>query len=237
MSYNFDHNILKLSETDDINKISKEWIDMGFDVLTHTTQCICNRQIKNRYRFRNLKNGNMINIGTTCYDKLVILHQCRTIETIFMNFIAGDVSDYENIIDLIKYSNENWISYLQVIKRYLITKSDYNTRLTELQEIISMLTNNGISCPELHTMCKEIQILLNKKLDEEIVKKEHEKRIRENRERNEREIILRNIKPCTCGLENKFCVCENPTYEVNRLNKKEYCLNCKYWKDRCQTSD
>jgi hypothetical protein len=52
----------------------------------------------------------------------------------------------------------------------------------------------------------------------------------------EKEIELEKNKECKCGIQFKnICSCDNPNYQVVKLNEQLFCVkkNCNKWKCRC----
>ena len=69
-AYNFDEHIIGLSKTNDINKISEEWIECyRRELSTQSGHCICQRKIKHIIYMYNTFTKNFITVGTTCFSK------------------------------------------------------------------------------------------------------------------------------------------------------------------------
>lgn len=163
-SYKFDENILKLSETDDPEKLHEEWIHMSYNEhVDIPVTCICTHEIYNPHIFLNIKTRKMINVGTTCVKK-IRLKNCKNVRSVMMSFINGTRGHYKEICDLIKYSNENWITFLESIKSKVHSVWDNLIGLTEINKIIKLFSENSIDCSDLHDIVREIQ----KRIDEQI---------------------------------------------------------------------
>jgi hypothetical protein len=40
---------------------------------------------------------------------------------------------------------------------------------------------------------------------------------------------------CKCGIEFKYiCKCDNPKYELVKINRQLWCIPCDKWKCRCK---
>ena len=157
-SYNFEENILKLSETDDPEKLHEEWIHMSYNQHVDTpVRCICNRFIHDIHMFLNIKTKKMINVGTTCVKKLR-LNKNNSVRHVFLKFINGSRGEYQDICDLIKYSNENWITFLESIKSKVHSVWDNLIGLTEINKIIKLFSDNSIDCSDLQDIVRQIQI-------------------------------------------------------------------------------
>jgi hypothetical protein len=157
MSYNYETNILELSETDDIKEVPKEWISLAPSCrMEQKERCICNRGIIIVERFFNTKTKRVINVGTTCVKELR-LNKCKSINSVIKSFIDGETGEYNQIIDLIKYSDDNLQKVIATVKE--MTNSLWNNPdgLIEIKRIISILSENGIDCPELKALLSDLQ--------------------------------------------------------------------------------
>jgi hypothetical protein len=187
--YNFEENILTLSETDNPDILPKEWIHISYNPHLETpVTCICNRDINNNHIFLNIKTKRMINVGSTCVKKLR-LNKKKTVRFIIHNFINGSRGDYQEICDLIKYSNDNWISFLESINSKV--NSDWNNiiGLIEINNIIKLFTDNNIDCTDLHNIVTQIQ----KRIDEKKLRNEA-LRLRAEKLRIEQQDVFNKIK-------------------------------------------
>jgi hypothetical protein len=161
-SHKFEENILKLSETNEVDKLHEEWVCLGYDErVINSETCICNKEIGNVYRFLNMKTMKMINVGTNCVKKLQ-LKKCKSVRLIMSSFIGGVRGNYNQICDLIKYSNQNWLAFLDAIKTRVNSDWDNLIGLTEINKIMAILSENGVECTELHMIVDAIK----KRLDE-----------------------------------------------------------------------
>jgi hypothetical protein len=157
MSYNYEKNILELSETDDIKEVPKEWISLAPSCrMEQKERCICNRAIIIVERFFNIKTKRVINVGTTCVKELS-LNECKSVNGLIKSFIDGEPGEYNQIIDLIKYSDDNLQKIIETVKQ--MTNSLWNNPdgLIEIKRIISILSENGIDCPELQALLSDLQ--------------------------------------------------------------------------------
>ena len=163
--HKFEENILKLSETKDIEKLHEEWVSLAYDEhVINPETCICNREIGNVHRFLNMRTMKMINVGTNCVKKLR-LKKCQSVKLLMNSFIGGVRGNYNQICDLIKYSNENWLIFLEAIKIRANSDWDNLIGLTEINNIIRILSESGMECAELHNLVSEIQKRLDEKAE------------------------------------------------------------------------
>jgi len=161
--HKFEENILQLSETKVLDNLHEEWVSLAYDEHVDTLErCICNREIGNVYRYLNIKTKRMINVGTNCVKKLR-LNNCRTVRSILTGDINGTRGNYQQICDLIKYSNENWLTFLESIKSKANSDWDNLIGLTEINKIIEFLSENGVECDDLHVIVSKIQEGINQR--------------------------------------------------------------------------
>ena len=162
-SYKFDENILKLSETNDLEKLHEEWIHISYNEdIDIPVICICQHVIYNTHIYLNIKNKNIINVGTTCVNK-IRLKNCKKLRSVIMSFINGTRGHYQEICDLIKYSNENWITFLESIKSKVDSVWDNLIGLTEINKIIKLFSDNSIDCSDLQDIVRKIQMKIDEK--------------------------------------------------------------------------
>ena len=157
MSYNYEKNILELSETDDIKEVHKEWISLAPSCrMEQKERCICNRGIIIVERFFNTKTNRVINVGTTCVKELR-LNECKSVNSIIKSFIDGEPGEYNQIIDLIKYSDDNLQTVIETVKQMATSLWNTPDGLNEIKRIITILSENGIDCPELQALLSDLQ--------------------------------------------------------------------------------
>jgi len=157
MSYNYEKNILELSETDDIKEVPKEWISLAPSCrMEQKERCICNRGIMIVERFFNIKTKRVINVGTTCVKELR-LNECKSVNGLIKSFIDGEIGEYNQIIDLIKYSDDNLQKIIATVKQMAASLWNTPDGLNEIKRIISILSENGIDCPEMQALLSEFQ--------------------------------------------------------------------------------
>ena len=161
--HKFEENILKLSETKILDNLHEEWVSLAYDEHVNTLErCICNREIGNVYRYLNMKTKRMINVGTDCVKKFR-LNNCRSARSILTGSISGTRGNYQQICDLIKYSNENWLTFLESIKSKANSDWDNLIGLTEINKIIEFLSENAVDCNELQLIVSKIQERINQR--------------------------------------------------------------------------
>ena len=138
--YNFEKNILGLSSPGmTIDRLPEEWIHVLYEESVDSqVKCICNHVIRYVNRYLNTRTQRMINVGTGCIKKFH-LAKCKSAKTLLTNLIIGIRGDYQKIFDLIQYSDENWITFLESIKSNAISEWDNLAGLNEISEIQARL--------------------------------------------------------------------------------------------------
>jgi hypothetical protein len=161
--YNFEENILQLSETKELANLHEEWVYLSYNHHVDSLErCICNREIGNVHRYLNMKTKRMINVGTDCVKKLQ-LKNCKSVRSILTGPISGTRGNYQEICDLIKYSNENWVTFLESMKSKANSDWDNLIGLTEINKIIEFLSENAVDCSELQLIVDKIQERINQR--------------------------------------------------------------------------
>lgn len=195
MSYNYEKNILELSETNDINEVPKEWVSLApSHRVDEKERCICNRRIIIMERFFNTITKRVINVGTKCVKGLR-LNKCKSVDSVIKSFIDGEPGEYQQILDLIKYSDDNLQKVIASVKQMANSSWNNPEGLIEIKRIISILSENGIVCRELHSLLIDLQ----KRIDYRAQLAEThrlwiEKMNRENAERAEQQRIISEAK-------------------------------------------
>lgn len=193
--YNFEKNILGLSTPGmSIDRLPEEWIHVLYEESVDSqVKCICNHVIRHVNRYLNTQTQRMINVGTGCIKKFH-LGQCKSAKTLLTKLIIGSRGDYEKIFDLIQYSDENWITFLESIQNNAISEWDNLAGLNEINEIIKAMSENHIESTKLsilENIVSEIQARLDKKAElEETHRVWTEKMNRENAQREEEQRII-----------------------------------------------
>jgi len=140
--------------------------------------------------------------------------------------------------ELIKMTSEDerTIQNKNEIQRKLKMKKEEEETIQHKKQLLRQMINN-----KTH-MCKKYEKTIQmEKLEDEILEKEKiqdemlEKEQLEQKKLEKRILEYDYIKvSCKCGLMFiEICNCNNPKYELNRINKENWCANCKKWKDRC----
>lgn len=111
--YNFEENILEISETNDIKNLPLEWEYVCGG--TKNGHCICNRKIKNISYFFNFKTGHSVMCGSGCMRKLK-LRKKRTGAGKFIKNIFGESGEYVEIKNFEIYSDSALDKILIIIE-------------------------------------------------------------------------------------------------------------------------
>ena len=237
--YNFEQNLLELSQSDDIDDALTEWrvINKNYEVLSEgKVVCICNKTIKRVHYVCNIQTNKFAYLGTGCVGKFrnKLTHITnKTLRNVFMDMISDGM--YEQIFDLHEYSDE--------VKSRLINHFEndrnFKTLNDKLKELKELIDDHGclfltVLYDKYHcSCCKRLLFFFGREdgtcticdrlTDEnkEIVKNlqqtdEEEKQKQEQRKQDWRlKQVQNNVRYHTC------CEC-------NRLMKRE----CKHYLDK-----
>ena len=171
MTYKFKSNLLDASYSSNYDIALQEWKEVKIEKREEIDRvCICTRKIKNVHHMFNSENGNMIQIGFTCFEKFSmkkIKISNNTVQNVCLNFLSNSeyISDFD-IEEQLKIYMKQFIESLSNL-----TDKKLFELLNDLEEIKSKYEINSI-------------IL---KLNQEIQRrKEIERETRERREERER---------------------------------------------------
>ena len=137
--YNFEENLLALSESDNIDDAMNEWcvINKNYEVLSDgRVVCICNKTIKHVHYACNLRTNKFAYLGTSCVGKFrtKIKHiDNNTLRNVFMDMIGDGL--YQRIFDIHGYSDEvktRLTKHFETNKHY----KSLDAYLKELKELI-----------------------------------------------------------------------------------------------------
>ena len=145
MNYNFQQNLLKASESNDIIEAKMEWKMMSEQKVQNRVLCICNHKISNVTYFLNTKTKNIINIGSTCKNKFGMDNIPKIKNKLILKFLSKNLknNEYGCITDIKKYCEDvqkELFEYLESkIEKYILnnkklqTYKDYIFRFRKLK--------------------------------------------------------------------------------------------------------
>jgi len=198
-AYAFEKNILVLSRTKNIEELPKEWFFVS-SYENGNGHCICNRKIKIINFFVNIETGHTIQAGSGCCKHLK-LETNASHDNILVNLLKEYSAEYENIFDLLRYSEkmrENIIQHFSSMFQNLpvnqiITSNSFiiievNRKiLVNIRDILNTYTKNNIQCDKLEGLYKKWNDYNNTLVEQEVIFKqkkiEEEKKVKEDRER------------------------------------------------------
>ena len=142
--YNFEENLLALSESKNIDDAMNEWsvINKNYEVLSEgRVVCICNKTIKHVHYACNLRTNKFAYLGTACVGKFrtKIKHITNnTLRNVFMDMIGDGL--YQRIFDIQGYSDEVRI---RLTKHFETTQKHYKSLDDYLKELKELIDDYG----------------------------------------------------------------------------------------------
>jgi hypothetical protein len=138
--YNFNNNLLNLSQNKNIDDAIKEWLIIYNEERSiQSGHCICQRKVKNIFYLVNKLNNNCISTGVVCCKKFNI--NCYLNEGIVKNIYSENISNgnYEIIDNLIIYKN----NIQDQIIDYFNKKLDIHmTNIADILDIINEIEDS-----------------------------------------------------------------------------------------------
>lgn len=190
--YNFEANLLKLSDSDDFVKVIKEWIFIYKKKCEHQDKtCVCNHKVKNCIFLYNKITKKTIIVGTECYKKFGSEKKKKSTRvTIYQQMLIDMLNkgEYESLEDgLLEYSK----NCEEEVKQHYEERMESDD-LEELEDLLNEVNYliNEFNLNYLVFIRKEISVKINdikteQKIAEELEKKRKEelekKRIEEER--------------------------------------------------------
>ena len=251
MNYNFQKNLLKASESNDIMEAKTEWEMISEQKLQREVLCICNHKIKNVAYFFNSKTKNVINIGTTCKNKFGMGSIPKIKNKLILKFISEKIknTEYGCITDIKIYCEEVQKEFYKYLNDKIEGSKDNRNELNIYKEQILELKNLNLGLDFDDILGKINCIQIEKiKIEERKLREIEEKKTKDLKdliERKSKENEEKNIKPittkisnqinnyeCKCGIEFvNICKCQKPNYELYFNNL--WCSRCDKSKCRC----
>jgi len=139
VGYNFIKNITKLSQTKDSNNLSDEWICVSYNRSEDGETCVCNRRIHDVYTFYNKITNNFIYVGSTCMKNLRLKNSLGNIKKLFSKLESGERGEYEEIIDLLRYSDMVRNQFIEMVNNKLKSEWRNDKNMEFLKNILVKL--------------------------------------------------------------------------------------------------
>ena len=200
MNYNF-KKIYELSISNNINDLGDEWIFFDYrEMIDKVGKCICNKKIKNIYRYINKYTGHCIEVGSVCVTNFSLQEKTKTktksnINLNFIKMLCYERTEYEQILDSIEYSNEIKQS---IIKDYIdnINNNDYE-QVKKAIEILKYLMSGTYKNAAIKSKLSTLNIIKNtyeQEFEKQEIKKQQEiKRQQDIKKRDEEYKIQHKI--------------------------------------------
>ena len=141
-NYNFKTNLLKLSESNDIDTVLNEWRLIRYnnknqpEPIETKCQCICQKIISNVFTIYNIKTDKFAYIGTSCYRKFcknMNKTNSKVLNKVVYEYISE--SGYRMISDLEEYSSNIKIRTIERFENDMKNKT-INEKIKELNILI-----------------------------------------------------------------------------------------------------
>jgi len=192
--YNFDGNIVKLSRTQNLDEMPKEWrfiinasvekekFKKDLDENEKFT-CICNRKIIHADVYMNIITGYTIYIGSGCREHLKMKCESNGNHIIHdVVHMALSIGEYKNIYDLVSYS----LDIRDMFKKYIIDHMNSYNNIIDLQKLYDtvkeFIDSSNIRDEEVYKHYISHLDLIKEKIN--LIKKENEeRRIRQEEQR------------------------------------------------------
>jgi hypothetical protein len=208
--YNFDKNLIKASYKKDLYGAKREWQIIGKYIREEQDGlCICQRKVKHIIYMYNPKTKLTIIVGSKCAKKFE-LNNFLLPNNILRKLLKSNLlkGNYEIINNIIRYSyniEEQFIKYFE--NKIDKCNNNQNKLLeikNEIKELIEIYSLKYLN--NIYEILNNIYEILNNKY-----------------------IKLHKLHRCSLDI----CICDNPDYELIKVNNNYYCNNCSKWKCRC----
>lgn len=188
--YKFKQNLIELSDSTTFLPAIREWeIIMDEKRPELDRLCICQHKIKYVTYMCNLKNGNLISVGTTCVKKFSTENIPICKNRLFIEFMTG-VSEYGEIEDTTAFTENNKRFLYDLVEKQLMNCKTVR-KITELETDVNEMIFK-YKQTYLENLLERIVIAKNFLLEKEREEKRGKERIKKERmEREEKERIER----------------------------------------------
>ena len=236
--YNFERNLIKLSEKQDIESALSEWcFIMKEKRESKDIPCICQHKVRHAKYMYNVKTMKTIIVGSSCYKKFnLTIPQMRN--TIYRNILVNilEKGEYTLIDDVLEYSEQ--VQY-EVIKHFQNEIRNAEVKALEclLEEVKELVYDYGLMYLNdiIYKIQKQIKLLYQQTANYDTTnilsysncaKTKHAKSNTANiDEQNKRLKLL--MEQCSCKITTR-CVCMEPEFRkvLHALN----CNKCSKWR-------
>lgn len=249
--YKFNQNLLKASNSENIDDAKKEWIFAFYTYIPKLDDnyiCICNHKIQHINYFYNILNKNEIKCGTTCCKKFDFDNKevnNKYLKPILKKFFEKrHKGEYKEISfpDYLELTKEQLYNDLnKYIKSLNLNKLDdlykeledciknYNLQFfIDIKNKIKEVQNqHEINRQEYQEKQRQIYI----QQEEQKKEQEYQKQLKKEQEykkqlKKEQEKLDKNY--CNCGITIK-CICKIPEYKKEQSGNLLFCIKCDKW--------
>ena len=137
--YNFESNLLKLSESHSLDECLKEWVLVKTVKLTTKKVCICNHVlISTGIYFYNKKTKQCCVIGSGCKNKFGKKLTNKITQKLLKKIIDEiEFNEYNEIQDVFEYSKETCSALEIIIRNELKSNKGYKNEQTQLNKLLT----------------------------------------------------------------------------------------------------
>ena len=181
--YDFEQNLLKASQSDNIKESIKEWAEITRKYNCKET-CICNRKIKNVvFMFNNLTN-NTIMVGTGCFKKFGFNASHKTIHPVLKDILSNffEKGEYVKINDIYLYCKYVESKLKDYYRTEILCESSIYGLERIKEAIVYLINNEGLKymeeiISEIDDKINRLRFEREKRREEEleIIRKEEER--------------------------------------------------------------
>jgi hypothetical protein len=239
-------NLLKLSKDKTIDIALTEWNKIYKEIRTEKSGvCICQHKIKNIYFLYNKHTKNIITVGSDCYKKFGLKLNGEIKNPILYKIFNKILSsgEYQLINDLVQYVNQIETELLKYIEKEYNNILKYSLKINKLEDLLNNI-NDLIKNYDIEYLKEIYHEINNKILDLNNKQEENSNLLQENNNKKifatqhpmennkiyKNKYIINN-NYCNCSID--ICKCNNPRYEIIKVNNQLFCENCQKWKCRC----
>jgi hypothetical protein len=200
LRYNFNTNLVALSDSKDINKAKDEWFYVYNETRdTNSGHCICQHKLRHIYYMYNVVTQHIISVGSGCHKKFGLQEtsvKSKTLKKVLSDALTNHeyelidnpfeytVKIEKQLMDFITNKYENYKNKIEKLLVYFSKEEDeLVTKLKLLCEEVENLIEE-YKLVYLHEILEQIKMYLRNR-DEENAKKSEYKRIKQLEELKE----------------------------------------------------
>jgi hypothetical protein len=122
--YNFAENILKLSQTKQVEYLPEEWAVLDHDTdLTEPVRCVCNAKVKKSvYILYNSTTRRFANAGDSCVKRFKPKSNKKPRQSGFFDYLSHHKVEYSAITNVFVYSDEIAVHYRKFLFEKLMSE-------------------------------------------------------------------------------------------------------------------